>query len=70
MAGSGAIGEGERPKLPREDTEGEGAFVVELKEDRRERADVGASFGGNMAEAELATEAVGVGGPCVLAISR
>lgn len=64
------MGEGERPKLPRAETEGEGALVVELNDERLDRADVGgASLGGNMLE-PLTTEAAGVGGPCALEMSR
>lgn len=73
IAGSGGIGDGDRPKL-REETEGDGAFVLvtELKEERRDRTEEeGASLGGNIAAAVLlllTTEAVGVGGPLLSAV--
>src|SRR5258708_23443317 len=61
IAGSGGIGDGDRPKFL-VDSAGELALVVEENEERRDLDTGPLSFGGFIAEAALMTDAVGVRG--------
>lgn len=59
IAGSGGIGEGDRPY--RENVDGEPGAFEPLKDDRREDG-LSIGGGGNIADEELATEVAGVKG--------
>jgi hypothetical protein len=88
IAGSGSIGLGERPKLPplREESDGEGTLVTELKEERRDRAETDVEVGAvslslsleelgpgrniPAVSEPLTTDPVGVGGALSVLVSR